>query len=404
MKPIFVCLMGVLILSLVGCGVEPPLPEQVAMVEPEVWPTAVLPTPSATSTVSPSSSPSHTPTVTVPPLPTATATPRPTLPPRTPASSPAILFDPTPLGTAEVWRTPLPTAMPTQTATPAPYDISHIPECARPPDLGEYDLWATCTEFSFSPDNRWVYFQWGPLVCEFNTMLVNIETGKQLSFNSSLIQFVTNEGIVAQANYCEGYSLSYYDLQTDEWVYLGDTWGWGFWNDDKTVIIGQQGSDYSLFSKLWSYNVVTKQHLFEPPPARQSTDRFTWVPGQTHGLYQSVGYENTAENTIVVGPRSIHWLDIQTGETAVLVDDAAYTYHLFLDRFPANYTWQGDWLLVYRYPYEPRYAPLDSDGLIVETDSNLTCPLYGIDCSVEPEQFGLHWQTGELVPWEDVSD
>lgn len=381
MRPHFWGLVGLLFpLLLLGCQ-STPTAIPVAVISPTVTLTATF---TATAT------PTATTTATASPIPTLTTTPTP-IPQYTPTAIPRFTPRPWPLHTL----TPSPTVppSPTATATLAPYDVSNIPECIAPiATRGPYeDAWEGCQNFVFSPSNTWVTFQWGPQNCARNAFVINTKTGETLNYGSSWILFLSDERILIRTSYCEAGVATLYNLTTRETLRLGEL-GRNLWNEQQTILVNQV-EGWIINDSLWAYNFETNRFVISPNQegSRTLTNHFQWLDDQQYGIYQKLVITDG-----VYGPRSVLLANMESGINTVLLADPNYTYHL------DHWSWEGDWVLVIRYPYEPMTLELDPIFDLVNYD----CPLGGGNCPehLEREEYALNWRTGEFILWTEFQE
>jgi hypothetical protein len=168
--------------------------------------------------------------------------------------------------------------------------------------------------------------------------------------------------------------------------------GRNLWNEQQTVLVNQV-EGWIINDSLWAYNFETNRFVILPNEEGWGvlTNHFQWLDDQQHGIYQKLVITDD-----VYGPRSVLLANMESGVNTALLADPNYSYHL------DHGSWQGDWVLVIRYPYEPMTIERDPIFDLVNYD----CPLSGGNCPehLQREEYALNWRTGEFILWTEFQD
>lgn len=305
-----------------------------------------------------------------------------------------------------------PTPVSTVVATPAYTVTVGLPdECygILPDGEGSAGTFQPCTGFRFSPDERYLGFYFGPDRCGRGIMILDTQTAAivySLPFGGHGFEFLTNGKIWFSAGHCEGSWLSLLDPITGDARQLGPlsvSPEDAIWNPARTAIAFSSTYFGRLGAVVWGYN-VERDFVFLPPPERwydtQYDNHFLWTPDGSAILHQHrvLSYTSASDTYTFSGALQIISVDATTGERRVLASDPRYDYHLCAGGRSWCDHWDGDWIQVSRFPFEPLDVPRPDGRFDVP---EWTCLAYGIDCDEAPELFALNWRTGEIVPWHE---
>jgi len=323
--------------------------------------------------------------------PTHTATLVPTLMP---------LSTPKPSITPDVFKDSTPTVVPRSIES-----INLPDECyENSSDVSSSDEFLPCSDFQFSPDQRFLGFFYGPEYCIRGIIILDVQA-ETVIYKSNIgsgigFEFLPNGKAFVTTGHCEGGQVNLFDPNTREIERLG---GLGFgpgstvWNSDQTAIAVSTSAYIGVEGVVWGYNVEKDFVFLSEATTWGIDDHLLWTPDGSHILYQ--------HRVLSDGPaygfpeaRQIIKVNAETGEKQVLVSDAQYDYHLCVEEYGFCDEWNGDWIRVRRFPFEPQEIPFTDDFFNI---SEVTCLLYGKACAQSPELFALNWQTGQLVPWNE---
>lgn len=260
-----------------------------------------------------------------------------------------------------------------------------------------------CSEFRFSVDGKYLAFFFGPTICGRGLMVIDTLTN-EIIFRSPAgttlgFEFLANGKIIRHTSSCEIGAVSLLDPLTGTETHLG-TAGLSWWNHGRTALVVAVSPFQYITGAVWGYSVTSDQ-VFLPEPEIWPLDNHPlWAPDGRHLLYQHRKLTISTEMVYsFTGPRELILVDSQAGTQQVVAGVEGYDYHLCASATNECDLWYGDWVQVRRYPFQPVSFHYTDDFLDSE---QVTCLLYGRDCTFQPELFALNWNTGELLPWDEA--
>ncbi len=260
--------------------------------------------------------------------------------------------------------------------------------------------WRSCSDFRFSPDGTWVAFYWGEDICGRGIAIINLRTDEAQILTEKgghYFQFLSANKILFTYGHCEGSMASIKDLESNESVVIGGSWGRGdqiVWNPQQTAFMWNYIPYCGWESNLYGYSLAKEQKL--PLPEGNVDTHPIWTSDGSHLLYQhrDLTYIEQDSNTTIFS-QGIFILDVESGQYSSLVSDPVYDYVLCPSE---GCYWSGDQIPIARiltYTATNLRLPC-ANG---DESINISC-LQGSDCPGDGEPFMLNWRTGELTPIE----
>jgi hypothetical protein len=257
-----------------------------------------------------------------------------------------------------------------------------------------------CSNFKFSPDGKYLAFNYGPAACNRGLLIIETKTGrelKRLPVGSGVsAQFLSNGKALLVSGHCEGGSYSAFNPVTLQDIPLGP-WGQEHWNYSQTGLAVAASSYGTLFHQVWGYS-VTNNGLFlrvADPPGFDTHP--LWTPKGTHLLYTH-RVLTIQGDYVEFGPQALLRVNALTAESQPLADNPAYDYHLCPSQ-NGQCDFYGDWIQVWRLPYH-RLSLLNSWD--TANTPTLDCLSAAQQCPDEPEVLALNWSTGAVLPWDEA--
>ncbi|MBN2146338.1 MAG: hypothetical protein JW726_03075 [Anaerolineales bacterium] len=265
-------------------------------------------------------------------------------------------------------------------------------------------LVVTCQDFQFSPDGR--YLTLGVSTSDWHVILQDTSSGAYDYLPpdgvEKEVQFVADSRILVMVNYGEYGEVLLYDPSSQTSERLG-TDGDRVWNQDGSRLAIQAQTFDGFGGAVWGLNLATGAlFLQEPDPQAWGMDNGpVWAPGGQYLLYQHRSLEFDGEEYTFDSSRKIMIVDTLSGKREILLGDDGYDYY-FSCAWESNECgqWSGDWVQVYRTPFEPQSVAFGPDFF---GDPVVLCRGYGLQCT-NTKLFGLNWRTGELLAWQDLPD
>lgn len=270
-----------------------------------------------------------------------------------------------------------------------------------------------CSDFAYSPDGQFVGFYYGPLMCIRGIIIQNTQTGDVVYRSSSgagiKFEFLSNGKALVSTGHCEGGQVHLLDPTTGQLSSLG---GWTddyFWNSAKTAFVASVSSYHGVGGEVWGYD-IEHDFRFLASDSGNLDDRPIWTPDDSYVLYHHrvVSYTYSADNYIespekytFPEARQIIRVNAINGEKQILLSDAQFDYHFCAGAYRWCDQWYGDWIQVRRFQFVAQTLEFTSDFY---HQSAVTCLIYGTSCTEQPELFALNWQTGEVIPWDDLQN
>jgi len=249
-----------------------------------------------------------------------------------------------------------------------------------------------CGGYKFSPDGKYLGFNFGPDICRRGIIILDVQTGEKLYRSQAGVghwfAFFPNDKVLIATGGCEGGSVDLLDPVTRELTDLGGE-GEPNWSSNQKVVMMSSGSYQGSINYIWSYYTDTNLY-FETEYGLNENE--TWAPDGIHYLYQNwetLSYDESLYK-YKVGASRIILVDAVNGTSQGILSDAQYDYQ-FCDYWHAGcvYGWVGDWIQVNRsLTFDKEYYVLDAFAPCVNKCKDAT-------------YFAFNWKTGELIPWDE---